>query len=251
MSRPPGRVALVTGASRGIGAAIARLFGESGFSVVVNYHRMKDKAEEVVAHIQASGSRATAVCADVRDPVRVEAMIQSAVNEYGSIDVLVNNAGGDLLYKPFGDFAWDDFQRLIDVQVRGAVQCCRVVLPFMEQKGRGSIINIISTVALGNAPAKMSPYVTVKAAMIGFSKALASEYAPKGIRVNMISPGFTETDLVAGLPGRMKEILAAQNPMKRLGRPQDCAQAALFLATDGSEFISGANLVVSGGQVVV
>lgn len=251
MSDSSGRVALVTGASRGIGAATARLLGESGFAVVVNFLKMEDKAQEVVAEIKAAGGRAMAIQADVRNPASVEAMVQATITAYGSIDVLVNNAMGELPAKPFAELVWDDFQTLIDVQIRGAVNCCQYVLPLMENQGRGSIVNIISTYALGTPPARMSAYVTAKSALLGLTKSLAVEYTNKGVRVNMVSPGPTETDLLGSIPSRLKEMMAAQNPMKRLAQPEDCARGVLFLATDQSEYMSGANLVVSGGQVVL
>ncbi len=246
-----GQVALVTGASRGIGAAVGRLLAAQGFSVVVNFIRAQDKAEQVVASIEADGGRAMAVRADVRDLPSVEAMVQTAVDAYGSIDVLVNNASGELPNKAFRELAWDDFQQLIDIQVRGAVNCCHAVLPVMEKNGRGSIVNIISTYALGSPPVRMLAYVTAKSALIGFSKGLAAEYTAKGIRVNMVSPGPTETDLLGNVPERVKQLMAAQHPMKRLAQPQDCARSVLFLASESSAYISGANLVVSGGQVML
>ncbi|MFQ5801458.1 MAG: SDR family NAD(P)-dependent oxidoreductase [Candidatus Methylomirabilales bacterium] len=245
------RVALVTGGSRGIGAATARLLGAHGFAVVVNYLGMRDKAEEVVANIEAVSGRAITVRADVRNLASVETMVRAATEAYGSIDVLVNNAIGEFPSMPFGELVWDDFQLLIDVQVQGTVNCCKCVLPLMEKRRRGSIINVISTYALGSPPPKMLPYVTAKSALLGFSKGLAAEYTAKGIRVNMVSPGPTETDLLGGLPARVKQVMAAQNPMGRLAQPQDCAQTVLFLASDASEYVSGANIVVSGGQVVV
>ncbi|MDA0733975.1 MAG: SDR family oxidoreductase [Chloroflexi bacterium] len=251
MNENSGRVALVTGASRGIGAATARLLGESGFAVGVNFLSMEDKAQEVVASIKATGGRAMALQSDVRDQASVETMIQATVAAYGSIDVLVNNAMGELPSKPFAELVWEDFQTLIDVQIRGAVNCCQSALPLMETQGRGSIVNIISTYALGAPPARMSAYVTAKSALLGLTKALAVEYTAKGIRVNMVSPGPTETDLLGNIPARLKDMMAAQNPMKRLAQPEDCARAVLFLATDQSEYMSGANLVVSGGQVVL
>jgi 3-oxoacyl-[acyl-carrier protein] reductase len=217
----------------------------------VNYLKSRDKAEAVVAGIKSAGGQAMAVQADVRDLPSVEAMVRTTTEAYGSIDVLVNNAIGELPSKPFGELTWDDFQLLFDVQVRGAFNCCHAVLPWMEKKGRGCIINIISTYALGGPPARMLPYVTAKSALLGFSKGLAAEYTAKGIRINMVSPGPTETDLLGNLPPRVKEFMAAQNPMRRLGRPEDCARTVLFLATDESEYISAANVVVSGGQLVV
>ena len=246
-----GSVALVTGASRGIGAASARLLAENGFAVIVNYLKMRENAEKLVADIASAGGKSIALRADVRDRSAVETMVQATVESFGAVDVLVNNAIGELPAKPFSDLSWEDFQLLMDVQVRGAVNCCQTVLPLMEKKGRGSIINIISTFALGVPPSKMSPYVTTKAALLGLTRALATELTVKGIRVNSISPGPTDTDLLSGLPPRVKEMMALQNPMRRLGRPEDCARLVLFLATEASEYMSGANLVLSGGQVIV
>lgn len=251
MSDLSGRVALITGASRGIGAAIARLLGESGFAVGVNFLKREDRAQEIVAEIETAGGRAMALQADVGDPASVETMVRATTEAYGSIDVLVNNAMGELPSKPFAELVWDDFQLLIDVQIRGTFNCCQSVLPLMENQGRGSIVNIISTYALGAPPARMAAYVTAKSALLGLTRALATEYTGRGIRVNMVSPGPTETDLLESIPDRVKQVMAAQNPMKRLAQPEDCARAVQFLVTDPSEYISGANLVVSGGQVVL
>lgn len=251
MKRKESQVALITGGSRGIGAATAKMLAANGFSVIVNYHQNQKAGEAVVADIENKGGRALSIQADVRDLTSVQMMVEKAYQSCGSIDLLVNGAIGDLPTKSFTEVSWDDIQALIDVQLKGAYNCCHEVLTLMEKEGGGSIVNIISTYALAIPPKKMLPYVTVKTALIGFSKSLAAEYAPKGIRVNMISPSPTDTDLLGDISPRVKQVMAAQNPMKRLAQPDDCARTILFLASEASDFISGANIVVSGGQVML
>ena len=245
------QVALVTGGSRGIGAATAKMLAANGFSVIVNYLQNQKAGEAVVADIEKKGGRALTIQADVRDLTSVQMLVEKAYQSYGSIDLLVNGAIGDLPSKSFAEVSWDEIQTLINVQLKGTYNCCHEVLPHMEKEGGGSIINIISTYALAIPPKKMLPYVTVKTALMGFSKSLAVEYAPKGIRINMISPSPTDTDLLRDIPPRVKQVMAAQNPMKRLAQPDDCARTILFLASEASDFISGANIIVSGGQVML
>jgi len=249
-SSSTGRVVIVTGASRGIGAATARLFGSRGYAVVVNYLADAAKAETVVADIEAGGGRAMAIQGDVRDAAAVERIVTSAVDQYGGVHALVNNAMGVMAAKPVAESSWDDFQSQIDGAIKATLLCCQCVIPLMEQQGGGAIINVGSTYALGVPPAKMAAYVTAKAGLIGLTRALAVECAARKIRVNMVSPSPVDTDLWAGVPPRMKDMMAAQHPMKRLGRPEDVAEAVYFLASEASAYVAGTNLIVSGGQVV-
>jgi 3-oxoacyl-[acyl-carrier protein] reductase len=250
-SQTEDRVALVTGASRGIGAAISVALGLNGIAVIVNYRESADQANSIVGAITQAGGRAMAVKADVADPAAVASLVSAAESTLGrSIGILVNNAGGPTAQKPFLNHEWDDFERHLAVQLRGALNCCKAVAPGMLKAGRGEIINIGSTYTWCTPPANLSGYITAKAALAAMTRAAAVELGPQGIRVNMISPGMTETDLIADVPERMRKVFAQQNPLRRLATPDDVAQAVLMLCSPAGAYVNGADIPVSGGSVM-
>jgi len=245
------RVAIVTGASRGIGGAIAVALGLHGTAVVVNYRESASQAEGVVNAITQGGGRAVALRADVADPIAVAALVADAEAKFGHpVNILVNNAGGPTLQKPFLNQDWQDFERHLSVQLRGAFNCCKAVAPGMLKSGGGQIINIGSTYTWSTPPANLSGYITAKAALAAMTRAAAVELGPQGIRVNMISPGMTETDLIADVPERMRKVFAQQNPLRRLAIPDDVAQAVLMLCSPAGAYVNGADIPVSGGSVM-
>ena len=250
-----GKVVLVTGASRGMGAAIAMAFAREGAMVLVNYLRQSEAAEHVVAQCQQAGGDAWALQADVRAPDQVSAMVAKALAETGRIDAVVNSALSPYAFDPeqrqrFWDLPWDAYQSQFDGAVRAAYNVCQAVLPHMRQRGQGSIINLVSDLVQRPSIA-YHDYATAKSALVGFSRNLATELGPLGIRVNCVAPGLVSpTESSRQTREAVKDVLIAQTPMGRIATPQDVAGPVLFLASDWSRFMTGQTLVVDGGLVM-
>ena len=238
------RVAIVTGASRGIGRAVARRLAAAGAAVVAAARG--DHADGVAAEIRAGGGRAVGVSVDVTDRQRIDAMVRTALDEYGRIDVLVNNAGivRDQLALRMSPADWD---AVVATNLTAAFTCARAVLrPMIRQRG-GRIINVGSVVGrMGNAG--QVNYAASKAGLEGFSKALAREVASRGITVNVVAPGMIDTDMTAGLQESALAAMLAQIPMGRLGTTEDVAGAICFLASDEAAYVTGHVLAVNGGM---
>jgi 3-oxoacyl-[acyl-carrier protein] reductase len=241
-----GKIALVTGASRGIGKAIALALAEAGADVVVNYAGSEQLAVETSAQIEAMGRRSYVVKANVGNSAEVDAMVQGVLETYGSLDILVNNAGitRDQLLMRMKE---EDFDEVININLKGVFNCIKAVTrPMMKQRS-GKIINISSVVAsLGNAG--QANYVAAKAGVIGLTKSTARELASRGINVNAVAPGFIDTDMTGKLNDEIKETLMKQIPLGRFGQPQDIAKLVLFLASDESSYMTGQTLHVDGGM---
>ena len=240
------KVVLITGASRGIGETTAKLFALLGAKVIVNYHRGAEDAARIVDEIRAQGGQALAAPADVTRPEAVSALVQSGIEKYGAIHVLVNNAARDYRPIPFLQLTWDEVQKDLDVVAKGAFLCCQQVVPFMVAQGAGKIINI-SSVAVDNPPADQTKYVMAKSALVGLTRSLSIEFARKNIQVNLVVPNFVETDLVAHIPEGFRGKIARETPMQRLGSPIEVAQAVVFLASSFSSFTTGQKIMVTGG----
>ena len=243
-----GKTALVTGASRGIGRAIALCLAAEGARVAINYAGNVKAAEEVKAVIEAAGGTAILCQADIADGAAVEAMIADVVKEFGAIDILVNNAGitRDTLLMRMKD---EDFAKVLDTNLKGVFYCTKAVSKLMMKKRSGRIVNMASVVGLvGNAG--QTNYAAAKAGIIGFSKSAAKELASRGITVNVVAPGFIGTDMTAGLPESVKEKMLTDIPLSRMGEPEDVANAVLFLASDQASYITGQVVNVDGGMVM-
>jgi 3-oxoacyl-[acyl-carrier protein] reductase len=242
-----GKVALVTGGSRGIGRAISLKLAELGADVAVNYQGRADAAQEVVAQIEGMGRKAIAVQADVRHPDAAEAMIKKVVEELGGLHIIVNNAGitRDNLMMRMKESDWDD---VIDINLKGAFNVIKAAQrPLM--KGRyGRIINITSVSGIGGN-AGQANYASAKAGMIGLTKSVAKELGSRGITCNAVAPGYVPTDLTADLPAELLEQAVKLTPLGRLGTAQDIANAVAFFADDASGFITGQVLSVDGGMM--
>ena len=243
-----GKIAVVTGASRGIGRAIAiRLAGE-GATVVINYNGSKEKAEEVKQEIDGAGGKAAVCQCNVADFDQCQAFIQKVIDEFGRIDILVNNAGitrDGLLMK----MSEEDFDQVIETNLKGAFHTIRFASRQMLRQKSGRIINLSSVVGVtGNAG--QANYAASKAGVIGLTKSAARELASRGITVNAIAPGFIETDMTSVLSEKVKEGAAAGIPLGAFGKPEDVAAAAAFLASDEAGYITGQVLHVDGGMVM-
>lgn len=246
--RHPGRVALVTGGSRGIGRSIALILAQSGYQVVINFSNGLEAACKTLEEIQSFSPNSQLYQADVSSPEAVQAMADWIKKKFGRLDVLVNNSGitrdGLLL-----QMKEQDFDRLMQVNLKGAFLCTQAVLPLMLRQKRGSIINMSSVVGLhGNAG--QCSYAASKAGLAGFTKSLAREVARRGIRVNAIAPGFIQTEMTAALHKDLQKKMLDQIPLKRMGTSEDVAQAALFLAEDASSYITGQILQIDGGLFI-
>ncbi|SFI14444.1 3-oxoacyl-[acyl-carrier-protein] reductase [Selenomonas caprae] len=243
-----GKVALVTGASRGIGRAIAIRLASEGAKVAINYAGNTAKAEEVKAEIEKNGGEAILVQADISSTEAVDAMVEKVVEAFGQIDILVNNAGitRDGLLMRMKD---EDFDAVINTNLKGVFYCTKAVSKLMMKKRSGRIINMASVVGLmGNAG--QANYAAAKAGVIGFSKSAAKELAARGINVNVVAPGFIATDMTAAMTDKAKEATLAGIPLKRMGQPEDVANAVLFLASDYASYITGQIVNVDGGMVM-
>ena len=242
------RVALVTGASRGIGRGIALELARQGWAVCVNYVEHGEAAEKTAADIRALGQNALAVRADVADGEAVEAMARLAERELGPISLLVNNAGiaGQMQFQDITDQQWD---RYLSVNLGGARNAIRAVLPGMLSEKRGCIVNISSIWGLRGASCEVA-YACAKAALIGLTRSLALELAPSGIRVNCVAPGVIDTDMVQVLGAETLRELALETPLGRLGTPEDVAHAVAFFASDRASFLTGQVLGADGGFIV-
>lgn len=243
-----GKSAIVTGASRGIGRAIAIDLAARGASVVVNYNSSESAANDVVTAIVAAGGRAVAVKADVSKSAEAQDLIKRAVESFGRLDVLVNNAGTtrDNLIMMMKEEDWD---HIIATDLKSAFNMCKAAAKVMMRQRSGRIINITSVVGL-SGQAGQSNYAAAKAGMIGLTKSLAKELGPRNITVNAVAPGYVPTDLTNALPQELKDTMTKHTPLGRFGKPEEVAYAVSFLAADEAAFITGVVLSVDGGIVM-
>ena len=240
------KVVLITGSSRNIGEMTAKLFAAYGAKVVVNYFRGREDAEKIVQDIVEQGGEAMAFPADVSDREQVKTMILSVLEHYGAIDILINNAVKDFTPVPFTDLTWEDFQKDINVVVKGAFNCCQEILPLMVANKWGRIINI-SSVAVENPPPQQTKYVVSKSALVGLTRSLAIEYAPHNIQINAVVPSLVATDLTKHVPKGIFEGMKSEIPMKRNATPLDVAKAIIFLSSSLASFTTGQKIMVTGG----
>lgn len=243
-----GKVALVTGASRGIGSAIAKSLAREGAFVLVNYNGSKEKAEAVVAEIKAAGGDAAALQCDVSDFTACGEMIESCMKTYGHVDILVNNAGitrDNLLMK----MSEADFDAVIDTNLKGAFNTIRHMSRYFLKQRAGSIINISSVSGvIGNAG--QANYSASKAGIIGLTKSVARELSKRGITCNAVAPGFIETEMTEQMPESAKEAVKQQIPLQRTGKTEDIAEVVAFLASEKASYITGQVISVDGGMSI-
>jgi 3-oxoacyl-[acyl-carrier protein] reductase len=247
MNRLQDKVALITGSSRGIGRATALAFAAEGASVVVNYNASAAAADEVVRLIAERGSEAAAIQADVTNRAQVDAMTVAALERFGRIDVLVNNAGigirGDTL-----TMSLDDLDAMMAVNVKGVIHCVQAIAPHMIQRGGGSIVNIASIAGLGTALSGNTPYAASKAALIGLTRRFALDLGDHGINVNTICPGVIITDMTRGTETAQYANVIRHSMLGRVGRPEEIAGPAVFLASAEAAFMTGQVITIDGGR---
>ena len=247
-----GKVALVTGASRRIGSALALTLGQRGGSVVVNYFSGKERAERVAAQVEAAGGRALIHGADIRDRGAVREMVEQTINNFGGLDILINNARQLHPKKSFLDLDWEeDMCSQLEMHLGGAFHCCQEVIPHMINRGGGAIVNMLST-AFRSASPLLHAYGPAKAALRNFTMNLAAEFGPQGIRVNSITPGTTRSP---EYPSRNRSEAEMEErrmdiPLRRIATPEDVAETAIFLCSDAARHITGADLPVNGGSKI-
>ncbi|MBC5712892.1 3-oxoacyl-[acyl-carrier-protein] reductase [Roseburia sp. BX1005] len=243
-----GKIALVTGAGRGIGAEIARTFAREGAAVIINYNGSKERAEKVAAEIIAAGGKAETYQCNVADDAACKEMIDTCIKSYGRIDILVNNAGitrDDLLMR----MSEEDFDAVMDTNLKGTFHTIRHMSRYFLKQKSGKIINMSSVSGiLGNAG--QANYSASKAGVIGLTKSVARELASRRINVNAIAPGFIATDMTDAMTEEAKEKIAESIPFKRIGQPEEIAEMALFLASDKSDYITGQVFAVDGGMTI-
>jgi 3-oxoacyl-[acyl-carrier protein] reductase len=244
------RVALVTGGSRGIGAASAKLLAANHAAVAVNFHSSEAAARQVADEITRAGGRAIAVQADVRVASQVTAMVEEVERKLGPVDILVSNAAIGFSTKPFIEQTWDEFSAKLNGELQAAFNCIQAVVPSMRARHSGSIIAISSTLSRHAGPG-FSAHSTAKSGLDGLVRALALELGPLGIRVNVVAPGLTETDATAGLPDQVKQYTVRSTPLGRIGQPEDVAGAVLMLASDQARFVTGTYVPVNGGAFML
>lgn len=243
-----GKVAIVTGAGRGIGRAIALQFAKYGAKVVINYRNSITQVEELLETIKAAGGEAIAVQADISKEEEAKNLINEAVVQFGRLDVLVNNAGitkDNLLMR----LSESDFDSVIDINLKGTFFCTKFASKIMLKQRSGKMINISSVVGLtGNIG--QANYAASKAGVIGMTKAVARELASRGITVNAVAPGFIESDMTSQLPEKVKEVTLANIPLKRYGYASEVADTVSFLASEAANYITGQVIQVDGGMVM-
>ncbi|MBT8352662.1 MAG: SDR family oxidoreductase [Deltaproteobacteria bacterium] len=244
------KVALITGASRGIGAASTKALAYHGATVVINYIKSKDKAEALLEEIEDAGGKGKTCQADVRDQNAVNSMVDTTIEQFGKIDILVNNANINFPIKPFVELAWDQIEAKILGEMKALYNCSQAVLKDMMKRNEGKLIFVSSS--LSRFPGYgFSAHAAAKSAMDSMAKVMATELGPMGITVNVVGPGLTLTDATAGQPKEMHEQIAAITPLRRLGLPDDIAGVVLFLASSLSDYLSGEYIPVTGGSFMI
>lgn len=243
-------VVMVTGGARGIGAATARALAAAGHAVAVNYLTSATEARTLVEELRGAGARALAVHGDVSREADVEAAFTATETELGPIGALVHCAAPMPTPQPFDELSSETLTRQFDVQVRGAFLCARRALPGMVKAQAGSLVLVGSIFAEGTPPPQQAAYVVAKAGLAALARALAVEYGPKGVRVNVVAPGMTQTDMLTQIPEKTKAVARMSTPLRRLGDPTDVADVIAFLVGRGSRHISGETIRVCGGLVM-
>ena len=244
------KTALVIGGTGGIGKATCIQLAKDGFNVIIHYNKNKTLAEEIKAEVEKHKQKAIIVSADILNDADIKEMISKGIRAFDKIDVLANCAATVIPNIKFQDLVWTDFLQQMEVNIKSTFTIIQAVVPEMIKNGYGKIINI-GSLSAEKPNADWSHYITAKSALIGLTKSLAFELAPKGIRINMVTPSLVNTELTADIPEKIKLLTAAQTPLRRLARVRDVAGVISFLASENSDFLAGENIRVNGGQVMI
>ncbi|MBZ5623602.1 MAG: 3-oxoacyl-ACP reductase FabG [Acidobacteriia bacterium] len=247
-----GKVALVTGASSGIGAATAAVLADLGARVAIGYHHNEEGAREVRQAILSAGGKAIAIRADVRQAAEIRSMVNHVTEEWGPIDILINNAGSLVRRTPILDVTEEGWDEVMDLNLKSAVLCSQAVAPAMIERGSGAIVNIVSIAGRNGGGPGAGPYSSAKGGLISFTKSLAKEMALHGVRVNAVSPGVIDTPFheVFSTPEMLANFVKGI-PLGRVGTARECATVIAFLASDAAGFVIGETVEVNGGQLML
>lgn len=246
------RVALVIGATGGIGSCACEKLAASGFHLAVHYNKNQPKARQIAAKIFSATNREPFVLSgDITREKEVSDIITKVERRLGNIDLILNCATVKIPSIKLEQLDWEDLQKQIDINIKANFNIVKATVPGMKKRNKGKYIFLTTQFTESTPPPQMLPYVTAKYALNGFTKALAVELAPFNIQVNMVSPGMTDTDLISDIPEKVRMIVAAKTPLRRLGKPEDVAGAIAFLASEGANFITGETIRVNGGQVML
>ena len=247
-----GRVALVTGASSGIGAATASVLADLGAIVALGYHQNEDGANQVLDQIMKEGGKALAICADMRRAADISSLVKRATDELGPIDILVNNAGSLVQRQAIRELTPERWNEIMNLNLTSVMLCSQAVATSMIERKRGAIINVVSIAGRTGGGPGAAAYSVAKGGLITFTKSLAKELAPHGVRVNAISPGVIDTPFhqVFSTPEMIRNFVT-MIPLARLGTPLECAKVIAFLASDASSYIVGETIEVNGGQLML
>lgn len=244
------KTALVIGGTGGIGKTTCIQLAKDGFNVIIHYNKNKNLAEEIKLEVEKHKQKAIIVSADILNDADIKEMISKCIRAFDKIDVLANCAAKVIPNIKFQDLVWTDFLQQIELNIKSTFTIIQAVVPEMIKNGYGKIINI-GSLSAEKPNADWSHYITAKSALIGLTKSLAFELAPKGIRINMVTPSLVNTELTADIPEKIKLLTAAQTPLRRLSLATDVAGVISFLASDKSDFLAGENVRVNGGQVMI
>ena len=244
------KTALVVGGTGGIGKATCIQLAKDGFNVIIHYNKNKSLAEEIKAEVEKHKQKAIVVKADILNEGDIKDMVAAGLRAFQKIDVIANCAATIIPNIKFNDLVWTDFLQQIELNIKSTFTIIKEIVPGMIENGYGKIINI-GSLSAEKPNADWSHYITAKSALIGLTKSLAFELAPKGIRINMVTPSLVNTELTADIPEKIKLLTAAQTPLRRLALASDVAGVISFLASDRSDFLAGENIRVNGGQVMI
>jgi 3-oxoacyl-[acyl-carrier protein] reductase len=245
------KVALIIGASGGIGSAICMRLAEDGYDIAMHCFNSPNVLKDLEMKIIGFGRRCHRYSANITEESEVEQMIAGVVRQFETISVLVNCATVKVINGKFRSLSWKEMQAHFDVNVKGAFNLAKYVLPLMQERKYGKLINFTTQYIEGTPPAELLAYVSAKSALSGFTKSLAVEYAPFGITINMISPGMTDTNLIADIPEKSRLMTAARTPLRRLAMPNDIAGAVSYLASEHANFVTGETIRINGGQLML
>ncbi|HMG16583.1 MAG TPA: SDR family oxidoreductase, partial [Saprospiraceae bacterium] len=244
------KTVLVIGGTGGIGKATCIQLAKDGFNIIIHYHKNKSSAEAIKLEVEKYNQKASLVKADILNEVEIKELIEKGIRAFGKIDILVNCAAVAIPNIKIQDLEWSDYLHQLELNIKSSFLIIKGIIPQMIENGYGKIISIGSMVT-DKPNGDWSHYITAKSALIGFTKSLAFELAPKGIRVNMLTPSLVNTDLTADIPEKIKLLTAAQTPLRRLAEVSDVAGVISFLASNKSDFLNGENIRLNGGQVMI